>query len=79
MTQYVIPFSTGKRRCVGENLARQELFLLFASIMQRFEVSKTPGHDFDINESSGTLARIPPKAPLVFKRRKIIFVEDTKF
>lgn len=40
-----IPFSTGKRSCVGEQLARMELFLFFTSILQRFTVSKCPGEE----------------------------------
>ncbi|XP_058045431.1 cytochrome P450 2J6-like isoform X2 [Ahaetulla prasina] len=31
-----IPFSMGQRACLGENLARMELFLLFANLLRRF-------------------------------------------
>ncbi|XP_043921514.1 cytochrome P450 2F2-like [Protopterus annectens] len=33
-----LPFSAGPRVCMGENLARMQLFLFFTSIIQRYEI-----------------------------------------
>jgi len=38
----LIPFSTGRRQCAGETLARDSLFLYLTNIFQRFEVCFDP-------------------------------------
>ncbi|XP_075384314.1 cytochrome P450 2W1 [Tenrec ecaudatus] len=38
-----LPFSAGRRVCVGESLARTSLFVLFAGLLQRFRLQPAPG------------------------------------
>ncbi|KAM4574935.1 cytochrome P450 2J6-like [Fundulus diaphanus] len=55
-----IPFSAGKRLCLGENLARMELFLFFTSLIQHFSFSMPAGLKVVMDYRAGiTLAPKP--------------------
>ncbi|XP_028637434.1 cytochrome P450 2A12 [Grammomys surdaster] len=62
-----LPFSTGKRFCLGDGLAKMELFLFFTIILQNFRF-KFPAKIEDINESPKPLGftRIIPKYTMSF-------------
>jgi cytochrome P450 len=67
----VIPFSVGKRSCLGETLARNNLFLFLTSLFQTFDILKDPSDKskFDVDEPAG-LFRFPPHFKVIFHDRQ---------
>ncbi|PAA47032.1 hypothetical protein BOX15_Mlig001422g2 [Macrostomum lignano] len=69
---YLIPFLIGRRSCVGESLARMEIFLFFTAIMQRYRVRPEPESaakkDDILRGHMGSL-RVPGDYRLIFSRR----------
>uniref|UniRef100_H9GLJ9 Uncharacterized protein n=1 Tax=Anolis carolinensis TaxID=28377 RepID=H9GLJ9_ANOCA len=57
-----VPFSSGrKRNCLGESLARMELFLFFSTILQSFQLkSLVPPEDIDLTPQKSGFTNIPP-------------------
>nr|XP_048286078.1 cytochrome P450 2C26-like [Myodes glareolus] len=66
-SDYFVPFSTGKRICAGEGLARMELFLFLTTILQNFKLkSLVNTKDIDTTPMLNGFASVPPKYQLCF-------------
>ncbi|XP_013361683.1 PREDICTED: cytochrome P450 2C23-like [Chinchilla lanigera] len=60
-TDYFVPFSLGKRACVGESLARMQLFLFITSILQNFSLkSLVEPKEIDTKPITTGFVNIPP-------------------
>ncbi|XP_049711275.1 cytochrome P450 2C42-like isoform X1 [Elephas maximus indicus] len=66
-SDYFMAFSAGKRICLGEGLARMELFLFFTAILQNFTLKPlVDPKDIDTNPVEKGFASVPPKYQLCF-------------
>ncbi|XP_019607080.2 cytochrome P450 2B11 [Rhinolophus sinicus] len=66
-----IPFSLGKRICLGEGIARMELFLFFTTILQNFSLdSPVASEDIDITPQEEGLGRVSPNYQIRFLSRR---------
>ncbi|CAI5780757.1 cytochrome P450 2F5-like [Podarcis lilfordi] len=55
-----MPFSAGKRLCLGEGLARMELFLYLTKLLQRFTFQPTcPREELDLSPLSSGTGNVP--------------------
>ncbi|CAJ0581398.1 unnamed protein product, partial [Mesorhabditis spiculigera] len=65
-----MPFSLGKRQCLGESLARAELFLIFANVLKQFDVCPVPGENYSRQRTLG-LTVSPQKYAVRLAPRKL--------
>ncbi|XP_012621955.1 cytochrome P450 2C21-like [Microcebus murinus] len=66
-SDYFMPFSAGKRVCVGESLARMELFLILTGILQNFTLKPlVDPKDIDTTPIDNGLGSVPPFYELCF-------------
>ncbi|XP_008567859.1 PREDICTED: cytochrome P450 1A2 [Galeopterus variegatus] len=59
LSEKVLLFGLGKRRCIGEVLARWEVFLFLAILLQQLEFSVPPGVEVDLTPIYGLTMKHP--------------------
>ncbi|KAF0030181.1 hypothetical protein F2P81_016912 [Scophthalmus maximus] len=65
-----LPFSAGKRACVGESLARMEIFLFLVSLLQHFTFSHPAGPDsVDLSPEHSSFANVPRMYNIIATQR----------
>lgn len=53
LTEKVLLFGLGKRKCIGETIGRLEVFLFLATLLQQVEFSVSPGTTVDMTPIYG--------------------------
>ncbi|ODM94701.1 Methyl farnesoate epoxidase [Orchesella cincta] len=66
----LIPFSSGKRQCLGETLARDTLFLFFAGLLQTFTFEIDPVSSNNDLKGTPSFISAPKPFKVILKERK---------
>lgn len=67
--KHIVPFGLGRRRCVGEQLAEINIFLLFCNLMQRCTFSAVEDGEIDLNPVPGLVYHPKPFRAIVKQRQ----------
>ncbi|XP_055343575.1 cytochrome P450 2C15-like isoform X2 [Paramacrobiotus metropolitanus] len=66
-----MPFASGKRMCLGESLARMELFLFFSNILKHFDVRAAPDCHISPNDVIFGQVNVPGRFELAITPRRL--------
>ncbi|XP_063236595.1 methyl farnesoate epoxidase-like [Bacillus rossius redtenbacheri] len=67
---WLLTFGLGKRRCLGEALARSCLFTFFAGILQRYQLLRAPGQQLPRDEPRPGLTMSPQPYSVLLRPRQ---------
>lgn len=70
-TERFVAFGQGRRRCLGENLARGCLFTFFVGIMQKYRLKLPAGNALPSVQTMPGIVLSPQQYKVVFVKREI--------
>jgi 26-hydroxylase len=74
--EYFMPFGSGRRICLGDVLARMELFIFFASIMHRFDILLPSGCEEPSLDGNPGVTIYPDRFLVCLKERPLDISPD---
>ena len=75
--EYFMPFGVGRRMCLGDVLARMELFLFFSSLMHTFELRSPQGSSLPSLRGNAGVTVTPDPFDVCLVPRNLDLIEDT--
>uniref|UniRef100_G3PCA9 Cytochrome P450 1A n=1 Tax=Gasterosteus aculeatus TaxID=69293 RepID=G3PCA9_GASAC len=60
LTEKVLIFGVGKRRCLGDGLARLEMFVFLTTLLHRTRIENVPGQQLDLSTDFGLTMKPRP-------------------
>jgi len=67
---HFVPLSHGRRVCLGEPLARAELFVFFVALVQKIRLEAVPGKIPNPEKYTAGLTRCPDKFTVLVNQRR---------
>ncbi|OAD52306.1 Cytochrome P450 18a1 [Eufriesea mexicana] len=74
--EYFMPFGVGRRMCLGDVLARMELFLFFSSLMHTFELRSPQGSSLPSLRGNAGVTVTPDPFDVCLLPRNLDLIED---
>ncbi|XP_060823583.1 cytochrome P450 18a1 isoform X1 [Bombus pascuorum] len=74
--EYFMPFGVGRRMCLGDVLARMELFLFFSSLMHTFELRSPQGSSLPSLRGNAGVTVTPDPFDVCLVPRNLDLIED---